>query len=173
MPPIPTAAAGTAAGTTPGPLPDGIGLPAIPGDDGETTRPFSLPNSAVLVDEIVELVAAEGEALLSGGEDADERLADLNLRLSLIAWDILEDEEDSARYLELAERHPLAVRLTLSHALLHDDVVTIERTEGLVEHVADARERLVLLRDLAEAWLYRVGDPGRAAATATRGVEAG
>ena len=149
-----------------------------PGDDdvGEPTRPFSLPNSAVLVDEIVELVAAEAEALLTGGDDADERLADLNVRLSLITWDVLEDAEDSARYLELAERHPLTGRLALSHAIaalgMTGEALTIDRAAALAA-AADPKERLVLLRDAAEAWLYRAGDPAQAVAMAARAVELG
>src|SRR5262245_41804655 len=67
------------------------------GEGAETTRPVQTPNAAALVDEIVELVSYEAEALLTVGEtvpDADERLADLNVRLSLVTWDVLEDAED-------------------------------------------------------------------------------
>ncbi len=175
-PPSPSAPPPTGPGTAPGSPPDVA--PGSPGsnDDSDTTRPFSLPNSAVLVEEMVELVAAEAEALLSGGEDADERLADLNVRLSLIAWDVLEDEEDSARYLELADKHPLTPRLALSHAIAAietGDVAALERAQVQSEAVADARERLVLVRDAAEAWLYRKGDATRAADAALRGIEVG
>ncbi len=179
QPPPPTSPPPT--GTGPGTAP-GTGIEDLPGgaasDDGDTTRPFSLPNSSILVDEIVELVAAEAEALLSGGEDADERLADLNVRLSLIAWDVLEDEEDAARYLELAERHPLTPRLALSHAIAGldtpgTDATELERAQALADGVTDPRERLVLLRDAAEAWLYRKGDAHRAATAAAHGVDLG
>jgi tetratricopeptide (TPR) repeat protein len=145
---------------------------------GEATRPVPTPNAAALVDEIVELVSYEAEALLTGGNgspdpDADERLADLNVRLSLITWDVLEDADDSARYLELAEKHPLAPRLLLSHAIAIGTPVALDAAEAAIARVTDARDRHSLYRDVAEAWLYRLGDPRRAAAAAARVLEPG
>ncbi len=144
---------------------------------GEPTRPIQTPNAAALVDEIVELMASEAEALLTAGTadgaDADERLADLNVRLSLITWDVLEDPDDSARYLELAEKHPLAPRLLLSHAIAGATAAQLDAAQSVVDAVPDARERQALLRDAAEAWLYRLGDPRKAAAAAGKVVDAG
>src|SRR5262245_15628722 len=101
----------SALGTPTPPPPASAAVPTAIGDDdgegegAETTRPVQTPNAAALVDELVELVSNEAEALLTNGggvADADERLADLNVRLSLVTWDVLEDAEDAARYLELA-----------------------------------------------------------------------
>ena len=82
----------------------------------ENTRNLEAPDASQLVGRMLDLVASEAEALLVG-DDADGRLADLNVRTALAAWDGLHQPDEAMRYLELAERHPLAPRLRLSAAL--------------------------------------------------------
>jgi hypothetical protein len=92
----------------------------VPDDEAsEPTKPVSVPDNAALVEDIVALIAWEAEALLSSGDgpDTDQSLADINIRLALFAWDVLEDPDASHRYLELADRHPLAARLALAQAV--------------------------------------------------------
>ena len=154
------------------PTPSSLAAAAIPSlldDDstGDLTRRVMGAGSAAMVDAIVELLSAEAEALLTlGGADADERLADLNVRLSLITADILDDPEDAARYLELAEKHPLAARLLISHGIAAGDPKALETAGRMIGALGDARERAHVVRDLVEAWLYALGDSGKAAAAA-------
>ena len=74
----------------------------------ENTKNVEAPDAGQLVERMLDLVASEAEALLEGDED---RLADLNVRTALAAWDGLHQPEEAMRYLELAESHPLALRL--------------------------------------------------------------
>lgn len=176
VPPAPPRVAPPATGTpapaavvappVPAPPPPRAAAEPPPDDDstGDLTRRVMGAGSAALIDSVVELLAAEAEALLSGGAEADERLADINVRLSLITADILDDPEDAARYLELAEKHPLAARLLVSHGIAAPDPKALETAGRMIGALADARERAHLTRDLVEAWLYSLGDPVRAAA---------
>src|SRR5260221_508520 len=82
----------------------------------ENTRALESSDAGHLVERMLDLVASEAEALLVG-DDADGRLADLNVRTALAAWDGLHQPDEAMRHLELAESHPLAPRLRLSAAL--------------------------------------------------------
>ena len=82
----------------------------------EDTRNVEAPDASQLVARMLDLVASEAEALLVG-DDADGRLADLNVRTALASWDGLHQPDEAMRHLELAESHPLAPRLRLSAAL--------------------------------------------------------
>mgnify|MGYP002377498904 CR=1 FL=1 len=184
-PSTPSAATGSAASPAhvpqatpaPAPAPSASAGPEPPAsqaaadDDstGDLTRRVMGAGSAAMIDSVVELLSAEAEALLTGGADADERLADLNVRLSLITADILDDPEDAARYLELAEKHPLAARLLISHGIAASDPKALETAGRMIGALADGRERAHLVRDLVEAWLYSLGDAGRAAAAVAAG----
>ena len=66
----------------------------------ENTKNVEAPDAGQLVERMLDLVASEAEALLEGDED---RLADLNVRTALAAWDGLHQPEEAMRYLELAE----------------------------------------------------------------------
>ena len=79
---------------------------------GDSTRPF-LDSAVGVVDELVEALGLEVGASLEAGAGNDSRLADLEIQLALIAWDVLDDVGDAVRHLELAEGHPLAPRLRL------------------------------------------------------------
>lgn len=140
---------------------------------GEPTNKVVLPNTAKLIEEIMELVALEAEALLStGGDDADEQLADANMRLALFAIDVYEDSDAGARYLELADRHPLAPRMRISYAISAMDAAALEAATGVVETtITEERARAAVLREIAEAWLYRFGDFTRAAEVARNALE--
>src|SRR5262249_44165254 len=82
----------------------------------EDTRNPEAPDAGELVEHMLDLVASEGAALLTG-DDADGRLADLNIRTAIASWDALHQPDEAIRFLELAERHPLAPRMRLSAAL--------------------------------------------------------
>jgi len=150
-----------AGGSSPGPAAEDDGT-------GDLTRRVMANGSAAMIDDVVELMSAEAEALLTaGGADADERLADLNVRLSLITADVLDDAEDAARYLELADKHPLAARLLVSHGVAASDPKALELAGRMVAGLPEGRERALLQRDLVEAWLYSLGAPAQAVTAAT------
>src|SRR5215475_11074376 len=83
------------------------------------------------------------------------RSSDLNVRTALASWDALRQPDEALRLLELAERHPLALRLRVMAAL--DDAALLERLEPEVAAASSA-----LGVELAEAWLWRHRSPGRA-----------
>jgi lipopolysaccharide biosynthesis regulator YciM len=135
----------------------------------ESTQRVAAPQDFGFVDEIVELLSNEVEALVTGARrgDPDALLADINFRLALLAWDLTDDRDGAARYLELAERHPLAPRLLLAQALASGSTDLLDQAHAAIERMGEAQatagERALLMRDLAEAWLYRFQDPERAA----------
>ncbi|MBV8758319.1 MAG: hypothetical protein JO257_13620, partial [Deltaproteobacteria bacterium] len=108
---------------------------------------------------MLELVASEAAALLAG-DDADGRLADLNVRTAFASWDGLRELAEAIRYLELAETHPLAPRLRLMATLLDEQALA----------AAEPRlgESVTILVELAETWLIRHGKAERAAALCDR-----
>ena len=137
---------------------------STPGE--ESTQRVTAPQDFGFVDEIVELLSNEAEALLEPGAangDPDALLADMNLRLALLAWDVSDDRDSAARYLEIAERHPLAPRMLLAHALASGSSDQLDNAQATIESlVSTSAERAATKRDLAEAWLYRFGDAARA-----------
>src|SRR5215831_16251523 len=118
----------------------------------EDTSSLHAPDAGQVVEQVLQLVASEAAALLAG--DHAERLADLNVRTALASWDALRQPDEALRLLELAEHHPLALRLRVMAAL--DDGALLERIEP--EAVAVA----ALGIELAEAWLWRHRAPARA-----------
>src|SRR6476619_2521635 len=64
----------------------------------ETSSVLQAPDAALLVGHILELVASEVTALLTG-DDRDERLADLNVRTALASWDALHQPDEALRLL--------------------------------------------------------------------------
>jgi tetratricopeptide (TPR) repeat protein len=166
-PPIPRAASHPAAPQAAGTTPGGNAAPSAPspakteswfaGD--EDTHGIAAPDPGRLVEAMLDLVAAEAEALL-GGNDA--KLADLNVRTALASWDALDQPEEALRFLELAEAHPLVPRLRLAASL----------EKGTVEDLAAVEEKLrnfpALAIELAEAFLWRHGRIDRAVAICDR-----
>ena len=161
-------------GTKPPPIP-GFRAPVAPGsaktdvvptqrdpdEVSEITRNFEAPDAGALVERMLELVASEAEALLAG--DDDGRLADLNVRTALASWDALHQADEAMRFLELADRHPLAPRMRLAAALVAGDVDALTAAE---QRIGDDTGALAI--ELAEAWLWRHGRADRAAAIADR-----
>ncbi len=123
----------------------------------DTSSVLQVPDAAQLIAHMIELVASEATALL-GGDDSGERLADLNVRTALASWDALEQPDEALRLLELAEPHPLAPRLRLM-AAQHD--------AALLERIARGATGALGI-EVAEAWLWRHGQPGRAGDLADR-----
>ena len=157
-PPIPRAANAPAAPVAPAAARTDVYSPH--GDVGDDTAGVQAPDAGQLVEAMLQLVATEAAALLGGGSDA--RLADLNVRTALASWDALDQPEQAARFLELAEAHPLVPRLRLAASL----------ENGSAEDLAAVEERLqnfpALAIELAEAWLWRHGRLDRAIAIADR-----
>src|SRR6476620_8578219 len=76
-------------------------VPAQVGDEtgdvhisDENTKNLDVPDAGQLVEHMLELVASEAEALLAG-DDADGRLADLNVRIALASWDGLHEPDEA------------------------------------------------------------------------------
>src|SRR3569833_1052880 len=135
-------------------------VPQAYGD--ENTKNVEAPDAGQLVERMLDLVASEAEALLEGDED---RLADLNVRTALAAWDGLHQPEEAMRYLELAESHPLALRLRLSAALGTGDEAALT---AAVPKIGAPTALLAL--ELAEAWLWRFRRADLAAPLADRAL---
>src|SRR3970282_619320 len=157
VPPLPRRAG------TPPPLPEvarksapaaSAAVPVATGDEevAEPTRPARVPDRAGAVEELSEQVAREVEAMVTGrtSEGSEETLADLNLRMALFAWDVLEDPAGSRHQLELAARHPLASSLLLGHALGGGKPALLENVQAQLERqladgAADARRTAAML----------------------------
>ncbi|HEX4417707.1 MAG TPA: tetratricopeptide repeat protein [Kofleriaceae bacterium] len=137
----------------------------------EVTSTLNAPDAALLVEQMRELVASEATALLGGEREAEaedaanpggdapatERLADLQLRIALASWDVLHQPAAALSMLELADSHPLALRLRA--------MATIDDPEQLAK-LPPATGALAI--EIAEAWLWRHGDPARAGDLADR-----
>ena len=123
----------------------------------DTSSVLQVPDAAQLIAHMIELVASEATALL-GADDSGERLADLNVRTALASWDVLQQPEEALRLLELAEPHPLAPRLRLMAA---------QHGAALLERIAPGATGALAI-EVAEAWLWRHGQPDRAGELADR-----
>ncbi|HEY0476735.1 MAG TPA: hypothetical protein VGD37_04380, partial [Kofleriaceae bacterium] len=126
----------------------------------EETSSLHAPDAAQLVEQVLQLVAGEVAALLAG-DPAEGRLADLNVRTALASWDALHRPDEALRLLELAEGHPLALRLRVMTAL--DEPATLERLERDTD--------VALGVEIVEALLLRHGAPDRAGEIADRLLE--
>ncbi|MDB4958372.1 MAG: repeat-containing protein [Myxococcales bacterium] len=131
----------------------------------EDTKNLEAPDAGQLVERMLELVASEAEALLVG-DDRDGKLADLNVRTALASWDGLHQPEEAMRYLELAEAHPLAPRLRISAAI--GDAVALDAAHARIAALPQTPATLALALEVAEAWLFRLRKPERAAEIADR-----
>ena len=118
----------------------------------EDTSSLHAPDAGQVVEQVLQVVASEAAALLAG--DHAEKLADLNVRTALASWDALRQPDEALRLLELADDHPLALRLRVMAAL--DDAALLDRLEP------EVRGAPALGIELAEAWLWRHRSPGRA-----------
>jgi tetratricopeptide (TPR) repeat protein len=134
-----------------------------PGDEvSEITKNLEAPDAGQLVQNMLAMVASEAEALLSG-DDSDGRLADLNVRTALASWDGLREPEEAMRYLELAEKHPLAPRLHLSAALGQRAPEPLAIVQLRVDAMPASPIKCALEVELAESWLFRYGRAEQAA----------
>jgi len=131
-------------------------------ETADNTRDLEAPDGESLVEDMLELVASEGEALLTG-DDTDGPLADLNVRVALASWDALAQPDEAMRFLDLADRHPLAPRLRLQGALVEGTPEALAAVEVVVSAGGAALEL-----ELAEAWMWRHGRADRAAVIAER-----
>jgi tetratricopeptide (TPR) repeat protein len=119
------------------------------------------PGDVSPIEELVALIGREVEAT----SDPD-RKADLQARLALLFWDLLDDVDAARRYAQLAAaRLPLAARLMVAQATSDPEAGVLDAAESAVRAARLAAPvRHGSLREVAEAWLYRLGDAGRAAA---------
>ena len=146
---------------------DNTGDELHPEPFSEDTRNVEAPDASQLVARMLDLVASEAEALLVG-DDADGRLADLNVRTALATWDGLQQPEEAMRHLELAESHPLAPRLRLSAALGVGDAGSLTAAQKRIDALAASPAATALAIEVAEAWLFRHKRPELASAIADR-----
>ncbi len=151
-PPLPRVPVAPAAGRT-----DVVPIASVVDDAdlAEDTRNLEVADAEVLVERMLEMVASEGEALLAG-DDADGRLADLNVRTALASWDALHQSDEAMRFLELADRHPLAQRLRFAAALVGSEEASLD---AVMSKIAGNPHLLI---EAAEAWLWRHSNPARA-----------
>lgn len=139
---------------------------------GDHTRRVDGAGAAAMIDAIVEVLANEAEALLTAKvPGGDERLAELNVRQAMISADVLDDSVDAARYLDLADSHPLTARLLLGHGIAAADPALLKAAAAAIARLAEPRERARVRRDLAEAWLYSLGSPDGALAVLSAPLE--
>jgi tetratricopeptide (TPR) repeat protein len=131
-------------------------VPVLIQADDETGSVTQPPDGAQIVTHVLEVAASEAEVLARQG--AGEPLADLRVRTALASWDARAQRDEVLRLLELAAHHPLAPRLRATCAL--DNRVLLERV------ASDATGALGI--EVAEAWLWRYGQPERAAEIADR-----
>jgi len=110
----------------------------------EDTSSLHAPDAVQLVEQVLQLVASEAAALLAA--DRAERLAALNVRTALASWDALRQPDEALRLLELADGHPLALRLRAMAAL--DDPAQLAR---IAPGGPDAATAAALGIELAEA----------------------
>ncbi|HKE20125.1 MAG TPA: hypothetical protein VKB80_34865 [Kofleriaceae bacterium] len=146
-----------------------------PGSDESTQRVTPLGDLS-FVEEVVELLSAEAEALLgaSGRADPEAAVADIYLVMALLSWDLVDDQGGVAHYLEQAERHPLTPRLLLAQALSSGSPEQLDAAQAAIERLVAAdsapAERALLALDLAEGWMYRFAQPSRAIDCARDGL---
>ncbi|HMG53017.1 MAG TPA: hypothetical protein VK601_06040, partial [Kofleriaceae bacterium] len=132
----------------------------------EDTSSLHAPDAVQLVEQVLQLVASEAAALLAA--DRAERLAALNVRTALASWDALRQPDEALRLLELADGHPLALRLRAMAAL--DDPAQLARIAPGAPGAGapDPGAAAALGIELAEAWQLRHGDAPRAGAGTDR-----
>ncbi|MEM9489480.1 MAG: hypothetical protein AAGC55_10065, partial [Myxococcota bacterium] len=173
-------------GTTPAPVKRAAGGGAS-GGDGQDTTNVDLTKTAVIVADLVELCRHEIAALRaavdeSDGDresvrddhvdrgDLDERVADLHVRLAVMFWNSPSDRDDVIDALVRARAHPLAWQLLLSRAIGDDEPELLDTALRAAREALRGRHLAEALRDLAEAWLYRRGQPERAVELAASGL---
>ena len=181
-PPVPPARSAPARRSSPPPVSRSTQKEfGAPGSEESTQRVTALGDFSFL-EEVVELLSAEAEALLTGAAgararrgDPDTLIADMHLRMALLSWDVAHDEGGVLHYLEQAERHPIAPRLILAHALSSGNAERLDGAQAAIERLVDkdrsTPERALLALELAEAWLYRFADPARAVDCARDGLK--
>jgi tetratricopeptide (TPR) repeat protein len=157
----------------PPPLPpDVVGTPAAAGvvavavPLGDSVRHGSSPPGTGTIDpgpfvELAALLAREAEA-----SSDPKRRADLLVRLALLFWDVLDDPEAAERYLvAVGADHPSALRLRLALALAQRDDGDLQALyDEMRAAPAGSSGVRPLELEFAEIWLFRQGDPERAAA---------
>jgi tetratricopeptide (TPR) repeat protein len=149
------------------------GPPPIPGHertalDAGLTEPAGVgAASGVDAQPIEELAAVVGREADSTADP--DRKADLQVRLSLLVWDLLDDPDAARRYAGFAApRHPLGARLLVRQAISEGEASALEAAEqALRDSRTGAPLKAALMREVAEAWLFRLGDAGRAATIAS------
>ncbi len=144
-------------------------------DAAVATKPVAAPDNARAVEEIIEIMSAEAEALLTDSSDSsDALLADVNLRLGMFMWDVLEDAEASARHFELADKHPLTPYFVLAHAVSSEQPGQVDSAQAVIEAAVEAKtfdDAAMAMLELSETWLYRLDNPRRATDVAAVGLE--
>src|SRR6266545_899687 len=154
-PPVPPSRAPARGSTPPPPRPSRSTQREFgaPGSEEATQRVATLADFA-FVEEVVELLSAETEALAARG-DSEATVADMHLRMALLSWDATDDDGAVVQHLEQAQRHPLAPRLLLAHALSSGAADRLASAQAALARLVDGErapaERAALALALAEA----------------------
>lgn len=138
-------------------------------DPSETTN-VDLTHAVLIIDNLIELGKREADALAQLDMSAPP-LADLHLRLALIAWNTPGRPEavggqaaaDLIEHLMRAKAHPLAPLLLLSSAVAERRSDLLDAARAACDVALEAEAHTAMLRDISEAWLYRFAEPARAA----------
>ncbi|HTE53589.1 MAG TPA: hypothetical protein VK698_22190 [Kofleriaceae bacterium] len=143
----------------------------------ESTQRVTALGDASFAEEVVHVLSAEAEALLVASArrgDPEAQIADMNLRMALLSWDVADDDGNVLHHLEQADRHPLTPHLILAHALSSQSADQLDAAQSAIERLVDPDaapvERAQLALELGEAWLYRLATPARAVDCARDGL---
>lgn len=180
-PPVPTKRKSTSSGPPKPPAPskrlvsDAKASAKADVEQTETTITRRLTNAGVeaAVHELGIRLKAELEAVVEAKADP-QKIADAALRAALITRDCEDDIEAVLRYCEQAGQHPLVLEILLSLAKGADSTEQFEKiTEVLDLCIEGANQDIVsrVRETIANAWLYRLSNPERAAEVASQGLE--
>ncbi len=132
------------------------------GTGGRVHGPEGTGDGIEIVREVVALGVAEAENLADQGDG--DRAADVYARLALVAG---ETGVDADRLIESAEAHPLAPKLIMARAVTRSTAEELESAQSAIDSlVREPDERAGMMVSVAESWLFRLGEPSRAAQAA-------
>ena len=126
-----------------------------------------------LVERIVAEIGAEADRPRNGAGARDD-VAELHIRLAVFLDDLGKAADAQAR-VAAAGTHPLIAWIMLAHAIAEGTAGALQRVEDYLEaHSAqtedEQRRDLQLYLELAESWMYRIGDLDRAWSAAQKAL---
>ena len=140
----------------------------------ETTN-VDLSAAALVIEDLIDLCQNELAAVTdpdagddkapgkSDGQGEVERIADLHIRLALLFWSDPAHSNEVLAALDKSLSHPLTSQLLLAQAIRRGDRELLEKSHDSAKSTLEGPALLEAMRDIAEAWLYHLGEPTRAA----------